>query len=383
MIKIPGNIPISIHPAFWFVALFIGWIGSSSVEGTVIWTTIILFSVLFHEFGHALTATAFGQTAKIDLIGFGGVTSRHGNKKLKAWQEFIIVLNGPLAGFFLSMIAWKIANILSISHPESAFTYAALVTFEINLFWTIINLAPVQPLDGGKLLTIFLEALFGIKGKKIALFISLLFAGAMGILFTLIHQYFAGALFFLFTFESYRAWKHSLSITEQDHNFILQHELKEAERDLASGHKEEALKRFLRLTEIAKSGRIYLNATEHAAHLLAEKGDVQEAHDLLISIQNKLSSEGIHLLHQLTYQKKNWQEAISLGSRAYQNHPDYNTAITNAICHAVIGEVRPAIGWLHCAVKEGIPDIHSVLTRQEFDSIRQDPLFLHFKASVY
>ncbi len=35
-----------------------------------------------------------------------------------------------------------------------------------NLFWTIVNLLPVLPLDGGQLLRIVLEAAFGVKDLR-------------------------------------------------------------------------------------------------------------------------------------------------------------------------------------------------------------------------
>ena len=66
--------------------------------GTLIWVGIIFFSVVIHEFGHALTAVFFKQTARIQLIAFGGVTMFEG-PKLKFWQQFIITFrkHHPLA----------------------------------------------------------------------------------------------------------------------------------------------------------------------------------------------------------------------------------------------------------------------------------------------
>jgi len=379
MIKFPGKIPITIHPLFWLIVIFISWINAFNLTQIVIWTIVIVVSVVIHEFGHALTAVAFGQTAKIDLVAFGGVTQRYGGKKLKLWQEFVIVLNGPLAGLVLALCAWWIQRSLIISHPEAQLTYAVVITFYVNIFWTFMNLLPVQPLDGGKLLSIALEAIFGLRGKKIALFISLIFSSVVGIFMFSIHAFLAGSFFLLFAFESYRAWKASLSVTEQDQNFILQHQLKEAENDIARGHKDEALRKFQRLRDIAKQGLIYKTATEHAAHLFAEMGELKEAHDLLLSLGNKLSPEGIRLLHQLAYRNGNWQEAITLGKSAYHHYPDYHIAIINASSHALLGQVQPAVGWLHCAIKEGLPNLQEILAQKEFDPIRNDPMFLQLK----
>src|SRR5689334_3649770 len=104
MIRIPGRIPITIHGTFWILAALIGFLSSYSFFGTFIWVGIILISVLFHEFGHALTALAFKQNPRIELIAFGGVTY-HDASKLSFWKQFLITFNGPLFGFLLFVIA--------------------------------------------------------------------------------------------------------------------------------------------------------------------------------------------------------------------------------------------------------------------------------------
>lgn len=375
MLKIPGKIPVSIYPFFWVLAFLIGWLNTANVHGTVIWAAIILGSVLVHELGHALTAVAFGQKAQIELVAFGGVTQRKGGERLKLWQEFIIVLNGPLAGFCLSGVAWLVYKSLSLSHPSSLLTYASEVTFYINFIWTILNLLPVQPLDGGKLLSIFLESIFGLKGTKMALFISLLLAGGLGIFFFAVRQFFIGSLFMLFTFESYKSWKESLSTTEEDQDSILQNLLKESEIELRKGNQEEALRKFLRIRDRTKAGLIYQAATENAAHLLAEKNELKQAYDVLSTLGKRLTPEGLHLLHQLAYSQGKWEQAAALGDRAYHNHPTYQVAIINAASNAALGKIKPAIGWIQSAVHDGIPHLQQVLAKSDFDMIRNDPQF--------
>ena len=182
MIRIPGLIPINIHPFFWVVAGLIGWFNSGTVGGTLVWMALILLSVLVHEFGHALTAFAWGQPATIELIGFGGVTQRTGGR-LKLWKEFVIIFNGPLAGFIFCLISLMLSNFVHSAYPYSPLGGWLFITFYVNLFWTILNLLPVQPLDGGKLLSLILESLFGLKGVKAALFVSFLFSAAASLFF--------------------------------------------------------------------------------------------------------------------------------------------------------------------------------------------------------
>ncbi len=105
MISIPVRIPINIHAFFWVLILMIGWLNSGSIPGTAIWAAVILVSVLIHEYGHAITAVAFGQIAEINLVGLGGITRRSGGGDLPRWRDFLIVLNGPLAGFALFFLS--------------------------------------------------------------------------------------------------------------------------------------------------------------------------------------------------------------------------------------------------------------------------------------
>ena len=128
-----------------------------------IWTLVIVVSVLVHEFGHALTAIAFGQKAHIDLVAFGGLTHRHG-PHLKLSQEFLIVLNGPLAGFALAIACYFLAGMIGERSPV---LYAIFeIGYIANIFWTVLNLLPIQPLDGGHLLRIVFEGMFGLRGVK-------------------------------------------------------------------------------------------------------------------------------------------------------------------------------------------------------------------------
>ena len=238
MLEIPGKIPIRIYPFFWVLALIIGWLNSFSEMGsintalikTALWVVVITISVIVHEYGHALSALAFGQKAKIDLVGFGGVTQR-GGPKLKLWKEFIIVLCGPLFGLCLAFLAFLLLNKMG-ERPLNMWRYILEITFYVNVFWTVVNLLPVQPLDGGRLLSIVLEGIFGIKGIKIAFFLSILTATAIGLLFFAFQAVLAGSLFLILAFESYRSWQSSLAMREQDQNEEAQQLLKRAEEDL-------------------------------------------------------------------------------------------------------------------------------------------------------
>lgn len=378
MLRIPGKIPVYISPFFWLLAGAIGWLSTRQIEAALMMTFIIFASVLIHEYGHALTAVAFGQAARIELVGFGGVTHRRGGSKLPLWKEFLIVFNGPLAGFLLFCVMFWINKRFFKPDSQSLGAYLTWITYYVNAFWTVLNLLPVQPLDGGKLLSIVLESVFGLRGVKLSFFVSLLLSSVLGLFFFSRGEFLLGALFCIFAFESYRAWQESLAMTEQDKSYIIQHLFKEAEKDLKLGHREEALKKFLRVREAAGAGVLYQSATEHAAHLLALDGKEKEAWEILTPIKNP-GPEAITLLQTVAFHLGKYQEAATLGSKAYRALPNYETAITSAMAHAMLHEVPQAIGWLQCAVKELGHPLGDVLQRKEFDPIRSDP---HFRSIV-
>lgn len=377
MVSIPGKIPIRIHPFFWFLIAIIGWLSSGgTVLGTVLWAIVILYSVLIHEYGHALTALAFGQEAHIELIGFGGVTHRHG-PKLKLWQEFIIVLDGPLAGVLLLSVAYFILAAYGEKLPATV-VYALNITVYANIFWTIINLLPVYPLDGGKLLSIIFEAFLGIRGMKIALFLSCLFSLIVSVFLFYEGLFIGGALFLLFTIEGYRTWKGSLSIFEQDKDDAIQKLFKEATGDMQEGRYDLAEEKFEQVCKSTGRGVIYITATEKLAALLHRKGLTNEAYALLKSIENKLSPEALKLYHKIAYRIGAWQECILIGDKAYQSFPGYDVALINAFCYGVLGEAKPAIGWLQRALSDGLPNLKAILSKEEFDNIRKSPPFQEF-----
>jgi Zn-dependent protease len=379
MISIPGRIPIHIFPFFWFLILMIGWLNSLTLIGTAIWSVVILISVLIHEYGHALTALMFGQRVEISLVGFGGLTKREG-PKLARWKEFLIVLNGPLAGLLTFMVAYFFLS--HVGEKKAVLLYALEVAVNVNLFWTLLNLLPVIPLDGGHLLRILLEAAFGLRGLKLAFFISIVLAGVMGLYFFLIQQIFMGALFFLLAFESYRAWADVKSMTPQDTDQELQNVVKEGIEELKAGRSQDALAKFSYVRQQAPKGMLYVTATQYAARILAEQGNLKQAYQWLYPVKNRVPIDYLHLLQQLAYRLQEWEDAVKIGEQIYQQEPTIDTALINALSYAIMGKAVPAVGWLRSAVQLGLPDVQKVIERREFDAIRNSDPFQKWLKSL-
>lgn len=361
------RIPVSVHPFFFLIAFLIGWINTFKPFETLLWVCVITVSVLIHEYGHALTALAFGQRPQISLVAMGGLTQRSGHK-LKLWQEFLVVLNGPLAGLSLGFLALIYKMYFD---PTGTVGYVTMVAIYVNFFWTFVNLLPLQPLDGGHLLSIVLQAIFGFKGVKISLLFSAILATALSILFFILQAILAGALFLLFAFEAFRAWRASLSMTEKDQDQSLQELLKSAERNLNSGHYDDALIQLEAIKNSVKEGIIYSVATQDMARVLSLMGKDAEAFALLKEVDLKdLNSESLSLLYHLAFRNHDYRLTAKLGDSIYQTEPTIEVAAINALSHYLLGEHQATMGWLQSAQREGSVELAKILQKPEFEPLR-------------
>ncbi len=375
MIEIPGRIPILIHPFFWLLATFIGWVNSGgNLYGALMWIGVIFFSVLIHEYGHALTSCLFKQKARIQLVALGGLTSYEG-PKLKFWQQFLIVFNGPLFGFFLFLFATFSLHTWNLSPP----VYQIFkITQVANLFWTIVNLLPVLPLDGGQLLRIILEASFGIRGFKASLILGAIIATLLAFAFLLIQFYLAGALFFLFAFQSFDLWRKSRIANAKDRDDDNRKLLLEGEVALAQGKKEKAIRCFEQVHQQASGGMLASSAAQYLAILFMNEGKHKEAYDLLLPIQETLGDETLPLMHQLASEYENYPLVAKISATCYQLSPSQEMALRSARAFAHLKEARLSGGWLQAAWKFGNLPLETILKEQEFLNLKDSPEFQQF-----
>jgi stage IV sporulation protein FB len=375
MIRFGKKIPLTIHPLFWVTAALIGFLNSQSLIGTLIWTFVILVSVIVHEMGHASTALFFGLKPRIELVALGGLTYHQG-EKLPFWKQFLIVLNGPLFGFMLFLLAWILLKVPGFAGG----LWGSILTlfFWVNLIWTVLNLVPVLPLDGGQLLRIGLEAFFGAKGMRYALITGMLVSGAFSLFFFLYQHFLIGALFFLFAFQSWDMFRKLRHLSEEDRSAPLKQALEAAEKDLQAGHKERALSAFEQIRAQSKEGMIHLAATQYLAFLKYDLGDTQEAYSLLKPIQTQLSTEALILLHKVAFDVGDYALVEEIGGKSYQEIPSKEIALRNALAAAQLSKEKPAVGWLETAFQEGLENIGEVAKSSEFDPIRQTEHFQKF-----
>jgi Zn-dependent protease len=195
---------------FWLVAALMGYSDGQPIHKLLIWIACMFVSILVHELGHVLMGMIFGTRGYIVLYSFGGLAV--GSNQLADWWKRVAVsFAGPLAGFvFLAVILLGLrlgapahfekflrvgGALVGIRVPldmDTALEIQAhplpplleetiLVLLFINLFWGLINLLPVWPLDGGQISRDFLSFLLPRRGIQLSLGISFLVAALLAI----------------------------------------------------------------------------------------------------------------------------------------------------------------------------------------------------------
>jgi Zn-dependent protease len=168
------GIPVTIHPSFLLIAGLLG-LSSGRLALLFAWVGIVFFSILIHELGHALTARAFGAEVEIELNAIGGLTSwSTDDGELSPGRRALVAAAGSGVGVLFGGMVWFFDRYTGPYDDVSGFVVSNLVL--VNVFWGLLNWAPIRPLDGGHLLTSLLEKLAPKNGDKIANVVFLLTA---------------------------------------------------------------------------------------------------------------------------------------------------------------------------------------------------------------
>lgn len=133
-----------IHPLFIIAGLVAFFLATPG------FFIALIVAVILHELIHALVAKHFGvSTRSVTLTPFGGVLKLN-SKILSIHQKTCIYLAGPLGSLILSMLFGIMVWLFPVVFIYLEYLVAA------NFLVGIINIIPVYPLDGGKVLSQFI-----------------------------------------------------------------------------------------------------------------------------------------------------------------------------------------------------------------------------------
>lgn len=208
------GIPVRVHPLFWLVCLVLG--GDRDVGNALRWVGVVFVSILVHEMGHALVARNYGANPWITLYGFGGLASYRG-ARTDTKSSIAITLAGPMAGFLFAGAI--VAVIIATRHQFEFFDFligsgdpienynVRNVIFQllfVNLFWGLVNLLPVFPLDGGQISMELFQVVNPREGAAQALWLSVIVGATIAAAsFILLQDYFLALFFGYMAYNSY------------------------------------------------------------------------------------------------------------------------------------------------------------------------------------
>ena len=150
-----GSLGLSIHPLFYLFGVYY------ALTGRVFVFVVCTICAVVHEIGHSFVASNLGYVLKrITLMPFGAVITGD-IKDLRPIDEIKVALAGPfinvaIAIFFIAL--WWV-------FPETYGYTDVVVTTNLSL--ALVNLLPIYPLDGGRVLKSILAIWFTQKTVEI------------------------------------------------------------------------------------------------------------------------------------------------------------------------------------------------------------------------
>lgn len=231
-----AGVPVRVHPMFWLMSLLVIGIGNTTGVALVVGLLVVFVSILIHELGHAFTMRYYGESPRVVLYWMGGLAISGGGlwdlgyrqRARSPQHQIIISAAGPAAGFALAALTAGFVYALGmevvvdfrdvvprfgIDTGERQLTdvayYGLVITLTINIYWGLINLLPVFPLDGGQIARqLFLLRNPG-EGLVRSLWLSLIVGAAMAVFGLTRSDFWMAALFGSMAFGSWQMLQNS------------------------------------------------------------------------------------------------------------------------------------------------------------------------------
>jgi Zn-dependent protease len=184
------GVRIRVHPLFWVMAALIGFFWTRfGFQYWLLWVGCVFVSVLLHELGHVFMGRLFGSPGHIVLFSFGGLAIGSGDVP-RRHQRVLVSAAGPLAQLLL--VAPLVLGLMQLGtsfgwdllvpyRDEDALVLVLKMLLEINLFWPLLNLLPIYPLDGGQITREVCEGASPERGRVVSLGISAVVSGLLAV----------------------------------------------------------------------------------------------------------------------------------------------------------------------------------------------------------
>jgi Zn-dependent protease len=148
------GIPVAVNWMFWLIAVLLCPVLRATnrpygIQLLIVWVVVVFVSILIHEFGHAFAYRRYGGRPSVLLYGMGGLAAAPGRYTRN--QHIVITLAGPGVQLVLALVFYLL---LKFGPPPASVQLMAFYAFmiQVNLFWALLNLLPIYPLDGGRFL---------------------------------------------------------------------------------------------------------------------------------------------------------------------------------------------------------------------------------------
>lgn len=117
------------------------------------WLALVTVSVIVHEGGHVAALRMYGFRPEVSLNTFGGLTSTAEDGHLSPARSILVSLAGPAAGIMLGV---TIESAL-VPIGGQGVLWLRSASWLVNIGWSLINLLPIMPLDGGHVIRELVE----------------------------------------------------------------------------------------------------------------------------------------------------------------------------------------------------------------------------------
>jgi Zn-dependent protease len=180
-----GPFPVSVYPWFFLSAVLLGP-GLDSGWQILAWVLVVFVSVLGHELGHAVVGKIYGGRPEIRLEAFGGVTFPQLHSRPGPAKQFVLSFAGPIAGLLVGAVAVGLARVFP-PHASSITAWVLESVVDVSVIWTVFNLLPILPLDGGQMMLAVIEGVRRKPSVALASWISLVVVLVVAAVLTLLY----------------------------------------------------------------------------------------------------------------------------------------------------------------------------------------------------